>query len=160
MKSSFPWPVQRGDRTHLDKPVCHVRYAQNPMALWVPFPVAFSGAIGIFWKMCVSSQNEKHCMHQSTARILTTHVGSLPRLPALAELLLRQAQGEPVAADELARHSNAAGRSTYKRIRRAQTRHPTGCRRPTAQFAWPCVSTGRRRPRPVSLTPCGAKSRN
>ena len=54
-------------------------------------------------------------MHQSTARILTTHVGSLPRPPALAELLLRHAQGEPVAADELARHSNAAVREVVRK---------------------------------------------
>ena len=54
-------------------------------------------------------------MHQSTARILTTHVGSLPRPAALAELLLRQAQGEPVAADELARHCDAAVREVVRK---------------------------------------------
>ncbi len=33
-------------------------------------------------------------MHASDSRILTTHVGSLPRSPALAELLIDQEQGK------------------------------------------------------------------
>jgi 5-methyltetrahydropteroyltriglutamate--homocysteine methyltransferase len=37
------------------------------------------------------------------SRILTTHAGSLPRPPALAELHGRRSRGEPVAADELQR---------------------------------------------------------
>ncbi|HEY1708174.1 MAG TPA: cobalamin-independent methionine synthase II family protein [Rhizomicrobium sp.] len=40
-------------------------------------------------------------MHRSTDRILTTHVGSLPRAPALTELLVRQERGEPVDRETL-----------------------------------------------------------
>lgn len=42
-------------------------------------------------------------MHASDSRILTTHVGSLPRPPVLSELMLRQQQGETVDAAELER---------------------------------------------------------
>ncbi len=40
-------------------------------------------------------------MQRSTERILTTHVGSLPRPAALAELLVRQERGEAVDAAKL-----------------------------------------------------------
>ncbi|HEX7082020.1 MAG TPA: cobalamin-independent methionine synthase II family protein [Gammaproteobacteria bacterium] len=40
-------------------------------------------------------------MERSTDRILTTHVGSLPRDAALLELLLRKEQGEPYDAEAL-----------------------------------------------------------
>jgi 5-methyltetrahydropteroyltriglutamate--homocysteine methyltransferase len=43
-------------------------------------------------------------------RILTTHVGSLPRPPALRDLLVRQDRGEPVDESELARETEAAVR--------------------------------------------------
>lgn len=43
-------------------------------------------------------------MHPSDTRILTTHVGSLPRPPALRELLIRQERGEAVDPDALERH--------------------------------------------------------
>ncbi len=47
-------------------------------------------------------------MLRSESRILTTHVGSLPRPPALRELLVRQDRGEPVAAADLEREIRAA----------------------------------------------------
>ncbi len=40
-------------------------------------------------------------MRKSEARVLTTHVGSLPRGKSLTELLVRAEQGEPVDADAL-----------------------------------------------------------
>jgi len=49
-------------------------------------------------------------MKGSEQRILTTHVGSLPRPPALRELLVRQDRGEPIDAAALARESDAAVR--------------------------------------------------
>jgi 5-methyltetrahydropteroyltriglutamate--homocysteine methyltransferase len=49
-------------------------------------------------------------MQRSDARILTTHVGSLPRPAALRDLLVRQDRGEPVDARELARQTEAAVR--------------------------------------------------
>ena len=42
-------------------------------------------------------------MLRSDSRILTTHVGSLPRPPALRDLLVRQDRGEPVEAAALDR---------------------------------------------------------
>jgi len=42
-------------------------------------------------------------MKTSQDRILTTHVGSLPRPPELKQLLVRKDQGEPYDAEELAR---------------------------------------------------------
>jgi len=42
-------------------------------------------------------------MKRSVERILTTHVGSLPRPPSLTELLVRQEAGEPVDANVLHR---------------------------------------------------------
>ncbi len=47
-------------------------------------------------------------MLRSESRILTTHVGSLPRPPALRALLVRQDRGEPVAAADLERETAAA----------------------------------------------------
>jgi 5-methyltetrahydropteroyltriglutamate--homocysteine methyltransferase len=47
-------------------------------------------------------------MHTSATRILTTHVGSLPRPPALTDLLQRQERGELIDAAELQRQSAAA----------------------------------------------------
>ena len=47
-------------------------------------------------------------MKRSEGRILTTHVGSLPRPPALRELLVRRDRGEPVDAAALAREVDAA----------------------------------------------------
>jgi 5-methyltetrahydropteroyltriglutamate--homocysteine methyltransferase len=49
-------------------------------------------------------------MKHSDERILTTHVGSLPRNPALTDLLIRDEAGEPVDKAELARQSEAAVR--------------------------------------------------
>ncbi|HYL52153.1 MAG TPA: methionine synthase, partial [Acidimicrobiia bacterium] len=40
-------------------------------------------------------------MITSETRILTTHAGSLPRPPELAEMHGRRSRGEPVAAEEL-----------------------------------------------------------
>jgi 5-methyltetrahydropteroyltriglutamate--homocysteine methyltransferase len=49
-------------------------------------------------------------MIRSEHRILTTHVGSLPRPAPLRELLVRQDRGEPVDEAELARQAEAAVR--------------------------------------------------
>lgn len=47
-------------------------------------------------------------MKRSERRIFTTHVGSLPRPPALRELLVRRDRGEPVDAALLTREAEAA----------------------------------------------------
>jgi 5-methyltetrahydropteroyltriglutamate--homocysteine methyltransferase len=49
-------------------------------------------------------------MHKSDARILTTHVGSLPRNPAFSDLLIRQEQGQAIDFAELDRQAEAAVR--------------------------------------------------
>jgi len=49
-------------------------------------------------------------MKRSEHRILTTHVGSLPRPPALRDLLVRQDRGEVVDGGALAREAEAAVR--------------------------------------------------
>src|SRR5262244_104743 len=49
-------------------------------------------------------------MKRSDQRILTTHVGSLPRTTALRDLLVRQDRGEKVDAATLARESETAVR--------------------------------------------------
>jgi 5-methyltetrahydropteroyltriglutamate--homocysteine methyltransferase len=51
----------------------------------------------------------------SRDRILTTHVGSLPRNAALTDLLIRQEAGEAVDADELAAEMDRAVRDTVAR---------------------------------------------
>ena len=48
-------------------------------------------------------------MRRSTDRILTTHVGSMPRPDMLRELLLARDQGQPVVAEEFGRQVRAAG---------------------------------------------------
>ena len=45
---------------------------------------------------------------QSDERILTTHCGSLPRPPALSELLLQQEAGEPIDQRRLHQESSEA----------------------------------------------------
>ena len=40
-------------------------------------------------------------MKRSADRILTTHMGSLPRLDVLADLLVAQAEGKPVDAEQI-----------------------------------------------------------
>ena len=47
-------------------------------------------------------------MQRSETRILTTHVGSLPRPPTLRDLLVRRDRGEPVDAAALEREAGAA----------------------------------------------------
>src|SRR5262245_34196836 len=47
-------------------------------------------------------------MHRSENRILTTHVGSLPRPPALRDLLIRSERGESVDTTEFQRQVEAA----------------------------------------------------
>lgn len=47
-------------------------------------------------------------MQRSEHRILTTHVGSLPRNPALRDLLIRQERGEAIDERELQRQTEAA----------------------------------------------------
>src|SRR5258708_39887436 len=49
-------------------------------------------------------------MKRSDQRILTTHVGSLPRTAALRDLLVRQDRGEKIDAATLARESETAVR--------------------------------------------------
>jgi 5-methyltetrahydropteroyltriglutamate--homocysteine methyltransferase len=53
-------------------------------------------------------------MKRSEHRILTTHVGSLPRPPALRDLLVRQDRGESVDAAALAREAEAAVRHVVR----------------------------------------------
>jgi 5-methyltetrahydropteroyltriglutamate--homocysteine methyltransferase len=57
-------------------------------------------------------------MRQSETRILTTHTGSLPRPPALVELYVRKARGEPVD-EELAAAGHAAMEDTVRKQRDA-----------------------------------------
>jgi 5-methyltetrahydropteroyltriglutamate--homocysteine methyltransferase len=54
-------------------------------------------------------------MLRSDHRILTTHVGSLPRPPALRDLLIRQERGDPVDASVLAREVETAVRTVVRR---------------------------------------------
>jgi len=54
-------------------------------------------------------------MKRSDARILTTHVGSLPRPGALGDLLVRQDRGEAVDAAALAREAEAAVRHVVRK---------------------------------------------
>jgi len=54
-------------------------------------------------------------MKRSEHRILTTHVGSLPRPPALRDLLVRQDRGEAVDGAALAREAEAAVRHVVKK---------------------------------------------
>jgi 5-methyltetrahydropteroyltriglutamate--homocysteine methyltransferase len=52
---------------------------------------------------------------RSESRILTTHVGSLPRPPALRDLLVRQDRGDPIDAAAFAREADAAVRHVVER---------------------------------------------
>src|SRR5713226_4080045 len=54
-------------------------------------------------------------MKRSEQRILTTHTGSLPRPPALRDLLVRQDRGEAVDGGALAREAEAAVRYVISR---------------------------------------------
>jgi 5-methyltetrahydropteroyltriglutamate--homocysteine methyltransferase len=54
-------------------------------------------------------------MQRSEDRILTTHVGSLPRPPALRALLIRRERGEPVDETRLAHEAEAAVRTVVRR---------------------------------------------
>src|SRR5438093_13308100 len=54
-------------------------------------------------------------MKRSEDRILTTHVGSLPRPPALRDLLVRQDRGETIDAAGLAREAEAAVRHVVRK---------------------------------------------
>jgi 5-methyltetrahydropteroyltriglutamate--homocysteine methyltransferase len=58
-------------------------------------------------------------MRRSDDRILTTHVGSLPRPPALRDLLVGQDRGEAVDPARLAREAEAAVRHVVDRQRAA-----------------------------------------
>jgi len=58
-------------------------------------------------------------MKGSEARILTTHVGSLPRPPALRDLLVRLDRGEAVDAQALTREAESAVRHVVARQREA-----------------------------------------
>ena len=54
-------------------------------------------------------------MRTSDERLLTTHVGSIPRPAALRDLLVRQDRGEPVDESALARETEAAVREVVAR---------------------------------------------
>jgi 5-methyltetrahydropteroyltriglutamate--homocysteine methyltransferase len=54
-------------------------------------------------------------MKRSEHRILTTHVGSLPRPPALGDLLVRQDRGETADGAALAREAEAAVRHVVRK---------------------------------------------
>jgi 5-methyltetrahydropteroyltriglutamate--homocysteine methyltransferase len=54
-------------------------------------------------------------MKRSEHRILTTHVGSLPRPPALRDLLVRQDRGESIDAAALGREAEAAVRHVVRK---------------------------------------------
>jgi 5-methyltetrahydropteroyltriglutamate--homocysteine methyltransferase len=54
-------------------------------------------------------------MRRSEDRILTTHVGSIPRPPALRDLLVRQDHGEAIDAGALEREAEAAVRHVVRR---------------------------------------------
>jgi 5-methyltetrahydropteroyltriglutamate--homocysteine methyltransferase len=56
-------------------------------------------------------------MRKSDERILTTHVGSIPRNAALRDLLVKQDRGEAVDARELERQMDAAVRMVVNRQR-------------------------------------------
>jgi 5-methyltetrahydropteroyltriglutamate--homocysteine methyltransferase len=56
-------------------------------------------------------------MHRSEARILTTHVGSLPRPPALTDLLLRREHEGTTDEAALAQHIEAAVREVIQKHR-------------------------------------------
>ena len=56
-------------------------------------------------------------MRKSDERILTTHVGSIPRNAALRDLLVRQDRGEAVDGHELGRQMDAAVRMVVNRQR-------------------------------------------
>jgi 5-methyltetrahydropteroyltriglutamate--homocysteine methyltransferase len=58
-------------------------------------------------------------MKRSESRILTTHVGSLPRPPALRDLLVSQDRGESVDPALLAREAESAVRHVVERQRAA-----------------------------------------
>jgi 5-methyltetrahydropteroyltriglutamate--homocysteine methyltransferase len=62
-----------------------------------------------------SPSTEGGPMKRSDQRILTTHVGSLPRTTALRDLLVRQDRGENIDAATLARESETAVRHVVAR---------------------------------------------
>jgi len=59
-------------------------------------------------------EHEEVCMRRSEDRILTTHVGSLPRDPKLSDLLIRDEAGETVDRAELARLGEQAVRHVVR----------------------------------------------
>src|SRR5262249_31803640 len=59
-------------------------------------------------------------MHTSETRMLTTHVGSLPRSPRLTELLLCQERGEAVDESELAQQAGTAVETGVETVVRKQ----------------------------------------
>jgi methionine synthase II (cobalamin-independent) len=58
-------------------------------------------------------------MQKSDARILTTHVGSLPRSAVLADLLIRQEQGEAIHLADLDQHAETAIRHVVQKQQEA-----------------------------------------
>ena len=57
-------------------------------------------------------------MQTSRDRILTTHTGSLPRLPELRALLVKKDQGEPYDETELEQRTREAVLAIVRRQRR------------------------------------------
>jgi 5-methyltetrahydropteroyltriglutamate--homocysteine methyltransferase len=60
-------------------------------------------------------RREGEAVERSDARILITHVGSLPRNPVLRDLLVRQERGEPIDEAELERQVEAAVQAVVER---------------------------------------------
>src|SRR3954452_7802360 len=76
----------------------------------LPLPKSFKGAILARnrWKLADVVEAEGEAMKTSTDRILTTHTGSLPRPPALRELLIAKDKDEPYDAAALAQLTREA----------------------------------------------------
>ena len=72
-------------------------------------------------------------MRRSEERILTTHVGSLPREPVLSDLLIREELGEAIDRAELARRGERrCATSSNGRRRAASTWSTTASSRGSA----------------------------
>ena len=100
--------------------------------------------------------NERGSMKLSTDRILTTHVGSLPRDTAVLELLYKKENGEPYDAERF----DAADRSGRRRGRRASSGQPASMSSATAKPARSATrptsrtgSSGFARPLPAAAAP-------
>ena len=89
-------------------------------------------------------------MKRSDQRILTTHVGSLPRTPALRDLLVRQDRGEKIDAATLAREAEAAVRHVVARQLEAGVDVGNDGEQPRVGFSTYPAKRNSRRPRCLS----------